>query len=97
MTRTLTALAAAAVLISGITAASAQAVYITDEAPAGYLAAPPAYTLAPGYLAPAPIYVAPSVYAVAPPVYAPPAPVYVPRGYASRPRMIYEAGYGYEW
>jgi len=91
MTRTLTALAAAAVSIAGVTTASAQGVYIADGA---YLAAPP-YAF--GYVAPAPIYVAPSVYALAPPVYAPPAPIYAPRGYRGGPRMMYDAGYGYEW
>ena len=50
-----------------------------------------------GYVPPAPIYVAPSVYALAPPVCAPPAPIYMPRGYRGGPRMMYDAGYGYEW
>jgi hypothetical protein len=93
MTRTLIALAAAAMSITCVTGAAAQALYIEDEyAPPVYGPAP-IYVAPPAYGVPAPLY-GPPVYALAPPVYLAPAPTYVPRVYANRPRMIYDSGYG---
>jgi hypothetical protein len=96
MTRTLIALAAAAMSIAGATGAAAQAVYIEDEyALPAYTAPPPVYAVPPVYGAPVGVYVARPVYAVAPPAYVTPAPTYRPRGYSNRPRTIYDASYGY--
>jgi hypothetical protein len=97
MTRIIVALVAAAMSIAGATAAAAQAVYVYDENsfPPPIYVVPPTYATPPAYVAPAPVYVAPPAYAAPPPVYAPPAPAYIPRGYVNRPRMIYDAGYGY--